>query len=118
MRKVVCSKCYKDMRLLKREKIQLGQTGLFSGDWGNILAGALEVEIWCCPGCGKIELYQPEEHLEEMRYSREESQDLPPESNQHIVGVNRDGVPQVRCRCCGKTHDFDYPRCPYCDNPQ
>ena len=44
MRKVVCPKCYKDMRLLKREKIQLGQTGFFSGDWGNILADALEVE--------------------------------------------------------------------------
>jgi len=118
MRKVVCPKCYKDMRLLKREKIQLGQTGFFSGDWGNILAGALEVEIYCCPGCGKIELYQPEEYLEDLRQSQEEPEDLPPEGSQHIVGVSRDGIPQVRCRCCGKTHDFDYPNCPYCNNPQ
>ena len=48
----------------------------------------------------------------------EDDQDnLPPESSQGIVGVSRDGVPQVRCRACGKTHDFDYPNCPYCEHP-
>ena len=114
MRTVNCQKCGVKMHFLKREKIQLGQTGFFSGDWGNILAGALEVEIYCCPRCGKIELYRPEEYLNGAE-TESEGDYLPPESGQHIVGVSRDGVPQVRCRACGKTHDFDYPKCPYCE---
>ena len=104
------------MTFLKREKIQLGQTGFLSGDWGNILAGALDVEIFCCPKCGKLEFYRPEEYVVEPReHENVEIQDLPPEGSAHIVGVSREGIPQVRCRNCGKTHDFDYPRCPYCD---
>lgn len=27
-----------------------------------------------------------------------------------------DRLPQKRCPKCGKMHDFDYPRCPYCDH--
>ena len=116
MRSVICSKCHGSLRFLKREKIQLGQTGFFSGDWGNILAGALEVEIYCCPKCGKIEFYRPEE------YTERETEEGPfevdaPEIGQNIVCVSKDGVPQVRCRYCGKTHDFDYHHCPYCDHP-
>ena len=114
MRTVRCGNCGAQPKFLKREKLQLGQTGFFSGDWGNILAGALEVEIYCCPRCGKIEFYQPKEQLWEAEDNQEQ---LPPEGDQHIIGVSRDGVPQVRCRACGKTHDFDYPRCPYCENP-
>ena len=114
MRTLRCGNCGGQPKFLKREKIQLGQTGFFSGDWGNILAGALEVEIYCCPGCGKIEFYQPREQFAEPEVFDE---DLPPESNQGIVGVSRDGIPQVRCRACGKTHDFDYHHCPYCNHP-
>lgn len=114
MRTVKCGNCGGKLRFLKREKIQLGQTGFFAGDWSNILAGALEVEIYCCPQCGKIEFYQPREQMWEPE---DDQDDLPPESSQGIVGVSRDGVPQVRCRACGKTHDFDYPNCPYCDHP-
>ena len=114
MRATRCGNCGAQPKFLKREKLQLGQTGFFSGDWGNILAGALEVEIYCCPRCGKIEFYQPKEQLWE---AEDDQEPLPPEGAQHIVGVSRDGVPQVHCRGCGKIHDFDYPRCPYCDNP-
>ena len=42
--------------------------------------------------------------------------DLPPEAEQGIVGVSMDGIPQVRCPRCGRRHDFDYPKCPYCEN--
>ena len=116
MRTVKCA-CSRKMTFLKQEKIQLGQTGFLSGDWGNILAGALEVEIYCCSQCGKIEFYRPEEYLAEFREQEAaEAEELPPEGTANIVGVSQDGIPQVRCRHCGKTHDFDYPRCPYCDH--
>jgi len=39
------------------EKIQLGQYGFLSGNLGNLLAGGLEVEIFVCQECKKIELY-------------------------------------------------------------
>ena len=114
MRAVKCGNCGRPLQFMKREKLQLGQTGFFSGDWGNILAGALEVEIYCCAGCGKIEFYQPKEQILDTDHA---SDDLPPESKQGIVGVSRDGMPQVRCCACGKTYDFDYPQCPYCNHP-
>lgn len=25
-------------------------------------------------------------------------------------------LPQKKCPSCGKSHDFDYPKCPYCDH--
>lgn len=114
MRTVQCS-CGREMAFLKREKIQLGQTGFFAGDWPNIMAGALETEIYCCPRCGKIEFYRPDDIVMEPEDGEDlEIGALPPESGQQIVGVSRDGVPQVWCPECGKTHDFDYPRCPFC----
>lgn len=27
-----------------------------------------------------------------------------------------DNLPQRKCPRCGKTHDFDYPKCPYCEH--
>ena len=27
-----------------------------------------------------------------------------------------DSLPQRQCPACGKQHDFDYPKCPYCGN--
>lgn len=113
MRTVKCSHCGGQMHFIKQEKIQLGQTGMFFGDWPNILAGALEVEIYGCPKCGKLEFFMP--GVMEREEPDLELENLPPDANDKIVGVSRDGVPQVRCPNCGKTHDFDYPKCVYCD---
>ena len=114
MRQIKCVRCREELTFLKREKIQLGQTGAFLGDWPNILAGSLEVEIYYCSRCGKIEMFMPGvgyyEDLEE-----DAQEDLPPEANAGIVGVSMHGVPQVQCPRCGKRHDFDYPKCVYCD---
>lgn len=30
------------------------------------------------------------------------------------VPAPSDDLPQKQCPACGKSHDFDYPRCPYC----
>lgn len=46
-----CLRCGKKMNHIRTEKIQLGQTGRILGDLPNLLAGAMEVEIYSCPKC-------------------------------------------------------------------
>lgn len=114
MRELKCLRCDAEMAFMKREKIQLGQTGAFFGDWPNIIAGALDTEIYCCTRCGKLEFFLPEIVVDEYD-TLENSAFLPPEENQNIVGVSVDGVPQVKCPRCGRKHDFDYPKCIFCE---
>ena len=61
-----CTRCGSEMQLIKREKLQLGQTGWLLGDWPNLIAGALEVDIYCCSKCGKLEFYRSEMHSERI----------------------------------------------------
>lgn len=114
MREMKCLRCRNDMFFLKLEKIQLGQTGFFLGDWPNILAGSLEVEIYGCNKCGKLEFMMPGYPEEEHDVPDMDESELPPEAVQEIVGVSMDGVPQIRCPACRRKHDFDYPACPHC----
>ncbi len=83
-----CLRCGKQMSHIGTEKIQLGQTGLIFGDLSNLLAGAMEVDIYCCPECRKLEFFSADAVEEEL--------------------------PQKKCPKCGKMHDFDYPKCPFC----
>ncbi len=53
-----CASCGAEMDFLSEEQIQLGQTGVLLGHLSNLLSGSLEVEIWACPACGKIEFYR------------------------------------------------------------
>lgn len=53
-----CLRCESEMVLKCTEKIQLGEAGLF-GNWNNVFAGALEVEIYICDKCGKVEFFYP-----------------------------------------------------------
>ena len=88
-----CTNCGRDMRFMKREHVQLGKTSWLFGDWPNLLAGALDVGIWCCPECGKLDFYcvHPDREPE--------------------VG---NSMAQVSCPHCGCEHDLDDPKCPYC----
>ena len=88
MKELDCLRCGRQMRYIKREKLQLGQTGWVLGDLPNLLAGAMSVDIYTCPGCSKIEFYLAEAEEEELL--------------------------QKQCPNCGKKHDFDYPKCPFC----
>lgn len=90
MRTIDCLRCRTPMTHFKDVKIQLGQTGWVLGDLPNLFAGAMEAAVYLCPSCGKIELYQV---------------DNAPEDNQ---------LPQITCPRCGKRHDIDYYRCPFC----
>lgn len=98
-RELHCLRCGERMRFARREKLQLGEMGWLIGDWGNLLAGAMEVDFYCCPACGKIELFQP-------RYDGEGGGDYA-----------ADDLPHKLCPACGKEIDFDFPRCPYCKAP-
>lgn len=88
MKNISCLRCNEEMRLIRREKLQLGETGWFLGDLPNLLAGAMEVDIYSCSSCGKIEFFQSEQE--------------------------GDSIAQRQCPKCGKKHDYDYPKCPFC----
>ena len=91
MKKMDCLRCHAPMKYIGREDIQLGRTGWLFGDIPNLLAGSLDVELYICSKCGKIEFFNVTE--------KESAEELP----------------QRTCPKCGRTHDFDYPKCPYCN---
>ena len=90
MSKMSCLRCGEEMQYLSREKLQLGKTGWVLGDLPNLLSGALEVQIYVCPKCRKLEFFLAE--------------------NEEID----DETPKRTCPDCGTVHDFDYPKCPNC----
>ena len=97
MNKLECLRCGTPMDCLGREKLQLGEAGLILGDLPHLFAGALELEIYVCPNCGKMEFYRP-------RLTKDKS-----------TAYSHDDLPQRQCPRCERLHDFDYPQCPYCN---
>jgi len=89
MDKTLCLRCSGNVSSIADKKFQLGQTGFFSGSWSNLLHGSREMEVYVCSTCSKVEFY----------------------ANMSDVF---DGVPKKTCPTCAKTHDFDYPKCPFC----
>lgn len=100
MHKLNCLRCDRPMEFVKREHVQLGKTGFLTGDWGNLLAGALDVAIFTCPECGKLEFFRGE------YYDAQE-----PEQT---------GIAKTTCPNCGTQHELDDPKCPRCgtQNPK
>lgn len=86
---IKCLRCETEMAFIGKERLQLGKTSWITGDLSNLLSGALEVGIYVCPSCGKIEFFQTEEE-------------------------KTDGIAKTKCPVCGKKHDIDYPKCPFC----
>ena len=84
-----CLRCNTEIKFLSKEKLQLGKTGWLLGDLPNLVAGALEVDIYRCPTCKRLEFFAADES---------EGNDLS----------------QRTCPSCGTVHDFDYPKCPKC----
>ena len=99
MPKLNCLRCDVPMEFVKRENVQLGKTGFFSGDWSNLWAGALDVAIFTCPQCGKLELFRGDLYDDA-------------ETDSAV-----DGIAQTTCPTCGTRHDLDDPRCPRCKTP-
>ena len=69
-RALKCLRCGAGMQYVKTEKLQLGQTSWIFGDWPNLIAGAMEVDIYACPSCGKLELFQTEPAAEPLQIWR------------------------------------------------
>ena len=96
-----------------RESFQKGECGAWVGNLNFSFRGGYEMEVYRCPKCGKLEFFEPDwqekEPEEEPVFG-----ELPPMPDGEITRVNREGIPQVRCRACLKEHDFDYPVCPHC----
>lgn len=86
-RQLSCLRCGAGMRFIGRDKLQR-RPDPFLSDLTFALAGGMEVDIYSCPTCGKLELFQPE--------------------------VPSDGLAQKQCPVCGAVIDFDYGRCPRC----
>ena len=118
MRKTKCLRCDARMKFGMQQKFQLGQTSFLLGDWPNLMAGALELEVWFCPKCGKVEFFVPgsTQNLPVKQpepAQTEEFDYVGSMVNEGIDAVSKDGMPQKKCPTCGREHDFDYPRCPY-----
>ena len=126
---IECQRCETEMRFIKRENLQLGKQS-FWHDWNHILHGALDVDIYVCPACGKIEFFLPEDLLAETK-----SSEIKPRTAQIAArrcaecgkmifnsanscpACGAEGaelIPLVRCGACGALYDFDAPKCPYC----
>lgn len=88
-----CLRCDGEMKFFGTERLQLGKTGWILGDLPNLISGALDVGIYCCDKCGKYEFFQIDS--EEVEKAENE-------------------LPQKTCPKCGKEHDFDYYKCPFC----
>jgi len=84
------------MEFVKREHVQLGKTTFLGGDWSNLWAGALDVAIFACPECGKLELFRGD-YYEEQAQQEEQS-----------------GIAKTTCLTCGTKYDLDDPQCPRC----
>lgn len=84
-----CLRCNTEIKFLSKEKLQLGKTGWLLGDLPNLVAGALEVDIYRCPVCKRLEFFATDESEE-------------------------NDLSQRTCPSCGTVHDFDYPKCPKC----
>ncbi len=90
MRKVNCLRCGVEMEFIKRESIQLGAHTLIGGDWGNLLAGSMDADIYVCPVCEKYEFFKPDR--EQMK-------------QQQII---------TTCPACGKSYSAYLTACPRC----
>ena len=89
-----------EWKLMRKDlRRRFGQTGWILGDLPNLIAGAMEVDIYCCSDCGKLEFYRADMYTERTFAS-----------NQHEPS----DLPQRTCPNCGILHDFDYPMCPVC----
>jgi len=106
LRKLDCLRCGAQMKLRGVTHLEVNDSG-----WRN-LETHLEVEIYICPECGKIEFFRP---VRPQQTEQDESAayDGPDPSGFYIPGVAED----VKCYQCGKEHPADDPFCPLCGMP-
>lgn len=85
----ICLRCGGKMEYVGEQEFQLGGTGLFMGNLGNLLAGSTVMSVFACTDCGKLEFYRP----------------MPPQER------------TIVCSSCQKefsTKEERFIRCPHC----
>ncbi len=58
VRHIDCPYCGIQLTYQGAHRIQLGRWGLLLEHWDNWLSGALNVQLYECPKCGKIEMFR------------------------------------------------------------
>ena len=85
-----CIRCGGELVCLGREQLQMGKYGLLLGALDNLVSGALEVDIYCCKVCRKLEFYAA------------------------VTPEEEDSIAKAPCPHCGELHELDDAKCPYC----
>ena len=94
-----CLRCGEAMNHIRTEKLQFGQTGWILGDLPNLFAGAMEVEIYSCPQCRKLEFFLPDYNIRQMQQEE----------------MKQEALSQKACPLCGRKHNVDDSQCPFCN---
>ena len=81
------------MQYIDTVKFQLGKMGWILGDLPHLLSGAMQLSVYRCSVCGKVEFFS----FEPLETEKPEDQ-----------------IAQVLCPRCKQMHDMDYPKCPFC----
>jgi predicted RNA-binding Zn-ribbon protein involved in translation (DUF1610 family) len=99
---------------LKKEKLRLG-------DVNFRLFNYIDMDIYLCEHCGKLEFYQSgfQPTIEDNDNDEYFYSDflIPPDKfdNSSIDrNLSSDTIAQITCPNCGDVHDIDYPKCPNC----
>ena len=98
MKQLKCLRCGTMMVSMGTEKIQKGQATFFTGIWSNIFAGAIRVELFRCPTCGKLEFF-----------------DVSAEYAEYDCGEKP--IPRKTCTACTAEYDGTCDCCPICGHP-
>lgn len=112
-----CLRCGNKMEFERTENIQLGNRRSFFGELSNLAAGALQVDIYVCPECRHIEFFladKTNDYYEEELSDFDENE-LTDFNEEGLSDFDEENLPQRQCPECGKWHDFDYPKCPFCN---
>ena len=91
-----CLRCSGTMKSIGTQEIQLGRASFIFGALGNLAAGSLEVDIYVCSGCGRVEFYAA------------------PEVIPAIDGTYEHDPDTVMCPRCEEIHDIGLTSCPKC----
>ena len=58
IREIYCPYCDVQLQYHGARRIQLGRYGWFVEHWDQLMAGSLDVQLYVCPRCGKIEMFR------------------------------------------------------------
>lgn len=108
-RELKCLRCGTEMKFRENTNLVLKDS-----DFWNI-EDRLKVEIYACPGCGKLEFFRANFKSPKETDSKESASVLDgvDTTGFYIPGVAED----IKCYHCGKMHPSDDPFCPLCGMP-